>query len=157
MTALKVIAMPTEEARAYQSGALDANGLVPELEIAQGPGNPCRHCLEPIEEGAEKLVLAYRPFDELQPYAELGPIFLHKRECLQHAPNAGLPQMFKRWDAVIVRGYGKDNRIQYLSAEVVPVADIEKRCQALLQNPDVEYLHIRTARYNCYQCRVERA
>jgi len=157
MTALKIIAMPTEEARHFQRGGLDANNQKPEVHTAHGSSNPCRHCQKPIEKGADMLVLAYRPFDELQPYAELGPVFLHSRECERHAPDAGLPEMFGHWDRVIVRGYSKDHRIQYMAAEVVPVAKIEERCEALLENNAVEYLHIRTARYNCYQCRVERA
>lgn len=157
MTALKVVAMPTDQARAFQNGGLDANGQLPEVHTAQGPRNPCRHCLSPIEEGADMLILSYRPFDTPQPYAEQGPIFLHKRQCKQHAPNGGLPEMFQNWDTVIVRGYGRDDRIQYMSAAVVPVDKVEETCHALLAQDGVEYLHIRTSRYNCFQCRVERA
>ncbi|NVJ98553.1 MAG: DUF1203 domain-containing protein [Alphaproteobacteria bacterium] len=157
MTALKIIAMPTEQARAYQRGEPDANGIAPEKEISTGPGNPCRHCLDTIEAGAEKLVLAYRPFEELQPYAELGPIFLHGRECDRHQEDAGLPTMFGRWKTVLVRGYGVDDRIQYQAAKHVPVEDLEAECVEMLADENVTYLHIRTSQYNCYQCRVERA
>jgi Protein of unknown function (DUF1203) len=34
-----------------------------------------------IAEGDTKLVLAYRPFDHTQPYAETGPIFPHAAGC----------------------------------------------------------------------------
>lgn len=157
MTALKIIAMPTDKARAFQRGEVDANGLAPEKEVSTGPGNPCRHCLQTIEAGAEKLVLAYRPFEDLQPYAELGPIFLHGRECDRHDETAGFPEMFRRWHTVLVRGYGADNRIQYQSARHVPVDELDEQCAEMLENPDVVYLHVRTSQYNCYQCRVERA
>jgi len=150
------IAMPTAQARAYQRGALDANGQTPERHISSGPGNPCRHCLKTIEEGAEKLVLAYRPFDDLQPYAELGPIFLHGRECERHNETAGLPSMFNRWQTLLVRGYNTDNRIQYQTARLVPTLELEQQCAEMLEEPDVAYLHVRTAQYNCYQCRIER-
>jgi hypothetical protein len=43
--------------------------------------NPCRHCPGLIREGEEKLVLSYRPFQSIQPYAESGPIFLHEAAC----------------------------------------------------------------------------
>ncbi|WP_286829738.1 MULTISPECIES: DUF1203 domain-containing protein [Kordiimonas] len=157
MTALKVIAMPTSKARAYQRGGVDANGRVPEKEASTGPGNPCRHCLQTIEAGAEKLVLAYRPFHDLQPYAELGPIFLHGRECDRHDEAAGFPSMFSRWGTVMVRGYGTDNRIQYQAARHVTVDELESQCTEMLNDPNVAYLHVRTSQYNCYQCRVERA
>lgn len=157
MTALKIIAMPTDQARAYQHGAPDANGIAPEKEISSGAGNPCRHCLQSIEEGGEKLVLAYRPFDDLQPYAELGPIFLHGRDCERHDETAGFPKMFGRWRTVLVRGYGTDNRIQYQAARHVPVDELEQQCREMFEDDNVAYLHVRTSQYNCYQCRVERA
>lgn len=155
MTTLKVIAMPTEHARAYQHGALDANGLPPEKHIASGTGNPCRHCLKSIEEGAEMLVLAYRPFDALQPYAEMGPIFLHGRECERHGENSGLPEMFNHRESMLVRGYGDNNRIQYKSARIVPVVELEQQCFDLLGEQNVSYLHVRSTNYNCFQCRLE--
>ena len=156
MTNLRTIAMPTKQARAYQTGTLDANGQRPEKHVSTGAGNPCRHCLKTIEAGAEKLVLAYRPFDELQPYAEMGPIFLHGRACERHEENAGLPKMFKRWHTVLVRGYGEDDHIQYHAARLVPVGELEQHCTELLEDKAVAYLHVRTAQYNCFQCRVER-
>jgi len=157
MTRLRTIAMPTDVARAYQKGEPDANGHPPERAIAVGQGNPCRHCLTSIKEGDEMLVLAYRPFDELQPYAELGPIFLHASACERFDPQGGIPAMFDRWDLLIVRGYNKDNRIQYDTADHVPVDELENYCKSALQNDEVAYLHVRTPRFNCFECRIERA
>jgi hypothetical protein len=70
-------ALPTETVRALQAGAADAYGMPPERKISDGDGVPCRHCLKNVGAGEPYLVLAYRPFPELQPYAETGPIFLH--------------------------------------------------------------------------------
>jgi len=77
----RFIAVPTETARRYQSGGLDANGQAPERAVSNGNGNPCRHCLTFIPEGAPMLILAHRPFPDLQPYAETGPIFLCADTC----------------------------------------------------------------------------
>jgi Protein of unknown function (DUF1203) len=74
-------AIPTDVVRAYQAGGLDANGQVPEQVVAAGGNNPCRHCLTMIPEGAGMLVLAHRPFPNLQPYAEVGPLFLCAEPC----------------------------------------------------------------------------
>lgn len=73
---LRYVALPTEEVRALQRGGPDAYGMVPEKRISDGDGVPCRHCLTNVAAGKEYLVLAYRPFPDLQPYAETGPIFL---------------------------------------------------------------------------------
>lgn len=78
---MRFVAIPTEIARAYQAGGPDANGQRPEHKVSDGGGNPCRHCLRMIPEGAGMLVLAHRPFPAPQPYAEMGPIFLCAGPC----------------------------------------------------------------------------
>lgn len=72
-----------------------------------------------IAEGDEKLVLAYRPFGHLQPYAEVGPIFLHAGNCARYASEE-LPAWFAFLQPALVRGYGADDWIRYASADVVP-------------------------------------
>ena len=99
-------------------GAPDANGQPALLRVAEGLANPCRHCLGLIAEGDEKLVLAYRPFDTVQPYAETGPIFLHKNPCERYQSEM-LPVWFDYLDPAIVRGYGDDHWIRYDTGDVV--------------------------------------
>ena len=147
--------IPTDHVRALQSGAPDANGQVPERHVATGTGNPCRHCLGLIPEGAGILVLAHRPFPAFQPYAEVGPIFLCADPC---AAGGGqdLPALLSSPD-YIVRGYGADDRIVYGTGGVVPTGDIPSRADVLLADRRVAYVHVRSARNNCFQVRVERA
>ena len=148
-------ALPTEDVRALQRGGPDAYGFTPERRISDGDGVPCRHCLKNIAEGEEYLILAYRPFPALQPYAETGPIFLHARECERAEQGEKLPDMLDSSD-YIVRGYGRDDRIVYGTGAVVPTADIPARAETLFARDDVAYVHVRSARNNCYQCRIER-
>jgi hypothetical protein len=77
MNAIVCLPVAESEARHFQAGGLDAYGLKPERHRSDGNGIPCRHCLRNVEAGEDYLVLAYRPFPSLQPYAETGPIFLH--------------------------------------------------------------------------------
>lgn len=152
---LFVQGIPSEMTRQFQSGGSDANGQVPVRQIAQGLANPCRHCLQLIAEGEEKLVLSYRPFAELQPYAEAGPIFLHARECSQYEADR-LPDWFAYLDPAIIRGYGTDDWIKYETGAVVPGKDLAATCHKILLDPEVAYVHIRS-KFNCFQCRVDRA
>ena len=78
---LRFEAIPTPAARDLQRGAADANGQLPEQKVSDGSGVPCRHCLRLVPEGRAYLVLAYRPFRRITPYAEVGPIFLCADEC----------------------------------------------------------------------------
>lgn len=157
MNPLRIVAMPTEDARAYQRGALDANGQPPERHTSTGFGNPCRHCLKNIDAGEEMLILAYRPFDAPQPYAEVGPVFLHAKECERHEEDAGMPSMFEQWGTLLVKGYSDRDRIQYHSFRHIPGGEMETQCAEMLEDDSVKYLHVRTSQYNCFQCRVERA
>lgn len=150
-------ALPTNEVRALQNGAADAYGLSPERRISDGDGVPCRHCLGNVAKGEGYLVLAYRPFPDLQPYAETGPIFLHANECQRATETAALPELFTRTKDYILRGYSADNRIVYGTGAVTPTSEIAVRAAELLARTDVAYVHMRSAKNNCYQCRIEHA
>ncbi|MER8476824.1 DUF1203 domain-containing protein [Mesorhizobium sp. M1163] len=152
---LKFKALPTDAVRALQRGGPDAYDLKPERQISDGDGVPCRHCLKNVAAGEAYLVLAYRPFPELQPYAETGPIFLHAEECERAAEGETLPDILESSD-YIVRGYGKDDRIVYGSGGVIPTDAIAARAETLFERDDIAYVHIRSARNNCYQCRIDR-
>lgn len=150
-------ALPTETARALQAGAPDAYGMPPERRISDGDGVPCRHCLCNVAAGEAYLVLAYRPFPTLQPYAETGPIFLHAEPCERAEESGMLPELFGGTPEYIVRGYGADDRIVYGTGAVVPTPAITARAADLLTRPNVAYLHMRSAKNNCFQCRIEMA
>lgn len=141
--------------KAIRHGGGDANGQSAVRAVARGASNPCRHCLCLIAEGDQKLVLAYRPFDRLQPYAELGPIFLHADVCERYERD-GLPAWFAYLQPAIIRGYGQDDWIRYETGNVMPGSELAGMCEEILSNREVAYVHIRS-KYNCFQCRVDRA
>jgi hypothetical protein len=146
--------IPTPLVRAYQSGGLDANGQVPERQISDGDGNPCRHCLDLIPKGAEMLVPAHRPFPAPQPYAEIGPIFLCADAC-EAGGGAAMPQILES-PTYIVRGYGPDDRIVYGTGAVVATEALPEEAARRLEDPRIAYVHVRSARNNCFQVRIDR-
>lgn len=147
--------IPTAVARAYQAGGPDANNQTPERHVSDGGGNPCRHCLGHIPRGAGMLVLAHRPFPAAQPYAEIGPIFLCADLC-EAGGGADLPAILDSPD-YILRGYGAEDRIVYGTGSVVPMALIPARAAELFTDARVAYVHVRSARNNCFQCRIDKA
>jgi hypothetical protein len=151
---LRVRGIPTDEVSRFRGGEPDANGQPALLRTADGRANPCRHCIGLIAEGDTKLVLAYRPFDRLQPYAETGPIFLHKDPC-EHYDREALPAWFDHLDPAVVRGYGNDDWIRYETGDVVRGRELTLACRSILRDTTVAYIHIRS-KYNCFQCRVDR-
>ncbi len=150
-------AMPTDVARAYQNGAPDAYGNPPEIQVADDGGYQCRHCLTIIPPGSEMLLVAHRPFDALDAYAETGPVFVCARECEGFGSQPTVPPTLKASPNFLVKAYGKNDRIIYGTGAVTPAAQIGSRAAELFANPDVAYLHVRSSRNNCYQARIDRA
>ncbi|MBO9450462.1 DUF1203 domain-containing protein [Tropicibacter sp. R16_0] len=148
-------ALPTAEVRAYQAGALDAYGNPPERAISSGSGNPCRHCLCNIPEGAPMLILAHRPFDGTHPYAETGPIFLCADACERHTGEE-MPEVLTTSPDYLIKGYGADDRIVYGTGSVEPTPQIKEAVEHIFARPDVAYIHVRSSRNNCYQARIDR-
>ena len=151
---MRFVPIPTEIVRAYQRGGPDANGQVPERGVSDGGGNPCRHCLQMIPKGAAMLVLAHRPFPAPQPYAEVGPIFLCAAEC-KAGGGPAVPAIIASPD-YILRGYGADDRIVYGTGAVVPSERIVAEAAARFLDGRIAYVHVRSARNNCYQVRIDR-
>lgn len=118
-----------------------------QLSMPPLPGADCRRCALPDP--------GLSAFPHLQPYAETGPIFLHAEECAAYDDGDTLPPIFESPD-YIVRGYGHDDRIVYGTGAVTETPRIAARAQELLQDEKIAYVHVRSARNNCFQCRIER-
>ncbi|NOD94388.1 DUF1203 domain-containing protein [Ruegeria sp. HKCCD4884] len=152
----KITALPTSEVRALQAGAPDAYGATPERTVSTGTGNPCRHCLQNIPEGEEMLILAHRPFLETHPYAETGPIFLCAAPCERYEGEE-MPEILTTSPDYLIKGYGADDRIVYGTGTITPMEQIGAAVKGIFARPDIAYIHVRSARNNCYQARIDRA
>lgn len=150
---LRIQGIASDEVEHLRSGAADANGQAPLVHEATGL-DPCRHCLGLIEPGDEKLVLGYRPFAEAQPYAETGPIFLHREACARYDSFA-MPDWFDFLDPAIIRGYDDRDWIRYDTGAVVDGRNLAEQSKSILADSTIAYVHIRS-KYNCFQCRVDR-
>lgn len=152
---IRFSALDTERVSAWRAGAPDANGQPAERQTAPVGGLPCRHCLAMIDAGELLLILAHRPFPAPQPYAEVGPIFLHARICQQGGGDDRVPA-FLASPRYIVRGYGADDRIVYGTGAIVATAEIPSHAERLFEDQRVAYAHVRSATNNCFHCRIDR-
>ncbi len=157
MTAIRITPIPTETAMALWASGPDANGMPPERHISDGDGVPCRHCLKNVDAGDAYLILAHRPFDAAQPYAEVGPIFLHADPCDAYADHGQVPELHRGGEPRIVRGYGSDSRIVYGTGRVVTGDEIADYAAELLSRDDIAFVHVRSSTNNCYAFRIDRA
>ena len=157
MIPIRFVALPAEQAAALRAGEPDAYGRAPEQYVSPESGAPCRHCLREIEAGESLLTLAYRPFPKIQPFAETGPIFMHAEPCERYPETDRVPEMFLKRAQMLIRGYDRRHRIVYGTGQAVPTEEVVSAASELLARPEIAYVHLRSAQYNCYQCRVERA
>lgn len=140
-------------------GGPDAYGNPAEPAVSDGGGLPCRSCLCDIPKGADMLIMAARPFPDLQPYAETGPIFL----CADCAPYEGggdksqeLPPVLASRKECLLKAYGADHRIIYGTGQITPTAQVARYCETLLSDPKVAYVDARSATNNCFTLRIKR-
>jgi hypothetical protein len=54
-----------------------------------------------------------------------------------------------------VRGYDNEERIVYGTGAVTATAKIPEYAQSLLADSKIEFVHVRSASNNCFQCRIE--
>ncbi len=144
----------SDEAQKLQEGQPDAYGRTAERYISDGESVPCRHCLDIVGKDQPYILLSYRPFPQLQPYAETGPIFLHQSKCRPYR-GSEIPPMLKA-KQYILRAYDENNRIVSGSGRIILTHNIKSEAIDLFQNPRTSYLHIRSASNNCYHCRIDR-
>ncbi|MHA1127595.1 MAG: DUF1203 domain-containing protein [Alphaproteobacteria bacterium] len=150
-------ALPTNAVRDLQNGQPDFYGQPAEVAISDGAGNPCRHCLSDTPKGARMLILAYRPFPADQPYAEVGPIFLCGDECERFEVSDTLPPILQTSPDYLIKGYSADDRIVYGTGIVIAPEKLITASEAIFTDASVSYIHVRSARNNCYQCKITRA
>lgn len=148
-------ALETEWVTAIRNGGLDAYGNLPERVISDGVNKPCRHCLCDVPDGAAMLILSACPFPDRNAFAETGPIFLCADHCDRYDGDVEPPILRANPD-YLVKGYSTDNRIVYGTGQITEAEKISDYCADVFLNPDVDYIHIRSARNNCYQCKVTR-
>jgi hypothetical protein len=114
----------------------------------------CRACLHLTEPEEGFILLSYSPFTSDQPYAEVGPIFIHERECRPSGETQEYPAEFPR-EAVVLRAYNERDEIE--DAGFVGNRPVEQAIAGLFENPRVSYLHARNSTYGCYMFRIDRS
>jgi len=142
--------------RHWQQGGADANGQSPERQISDGQGIPCRLTLKMVPKGEPFLILAHRPFPSPQPYAEVGPIFVHAEASEPGGGTDAIPP-FLNSPRYIIRGYDARDRIVYGTGQIIATSEIPAAAERVFGHANVRYIHVRSASNNCYHCRIDRA
>lgn len=138
-----------------RAGGPDANGQTAEHAMSDGVGTPCRCCMKNVPKGSGMLIFAARPFPDLQPYAETGPVFLCEADC-EAWTGEGVPPVLGTSPDYLVKGYSADHRIVYGTGRITPAGEISAYASELLARDGIAFVDVRSARNNCWLARAVR-
>ncbi len=122
-------------------------------EVATGFG-PCRQCLRTFDVGKERRILfTYDAFYGKEDLPLPGPVFIHEHDCERYPEAGGFPSDMTV-HRVTLNAYARGRRL--VSQKYVTNGEIEPQIQQLLQNRDVDYIHVRNTDAGCYAFCIER-
>jgi len=148
--ALAYLPLPDEVASAARRSLRDTFGHQLHVERNQAP---CRSCLRISKVPEDLILLSYQPLPDTNPYAEIGPIFIHAHTCTPYdAPD--FPGDFLDRE-LVVRAYDDEGRIA--DATVAAPGEAEYAAAVFLRGDRIAEVHIRHRSYTCYDFKVIRA
>jgi hypothetical protein len=154
MQTLKIVPMPTaiaETVRATMKAPV--YGFPAHRETASGRA-PCRHCLKLIRPNDEELILfTYDAFHGQGVPPSPGPVYIHAESCESFKNNGQISAEY-RGQPLTLEAFG-ENR-ERLGERRLKESDGDEALQAMFENADVQYVHVRSTTAGCYLFRVER-
>jgi hypothetical protein len=160
---LSFAAVPASFVDEVRAARMDDAGRRPrELTDLEG-GSPLRCCLRYSTPGEELLLLSYaplrhRPRDERfdpGPYDEMGPVYVHARDCGGYSETGRYPAAFTVTPQVF-RCYGWDGRI--VGGRVVePEEDHDSAAAELIADDAVAFIQTHNVVYGCYMVEISRS
>jgi hypothetical protein len=149
MSDIEFTAIDPERLDAMRDNGKDEQGNPWTLRVAEG-WEPLRCCLRKATELEHIALIGYSPWTEPSPWAETGPVFVHFGPCEGYHTTGDYPEMFRHsrsmlnpFDHTGARAY---EHITFLG----PEDDHEAAVRTVLSQPDVAYLHVRSATAGCF-------
>lgn len=156
MSTFKVLPIPNSVARRIRENRLDDFGHRLSVSIAtENDTGPCRSCLTVFVPGEGRILFSYAPNQYDHPYNEVGPIYIHEKECSPYNNNEAFPPELRTRRPLVLRCYADDGVM--VGGELVGERAVEEVIASLFEDPNIKYLHARTASVGCYITRIERA
>jgi len=123
-------------------------------KVTENPGTPCRISLEDVLEGESVILTNFVHHDSESPFCASHAIYV-RPEAERAMPQSGdVPDMIGS-RLISVRGYSSAGFM--LDADVTEGVRFADLAERLFNNPEIEYLHIHTAKLGCYLAKATRA
>jgi len=150
--------IPQEYVERIRNNMKDDYGHAVESSIAGEAGyGPCRCCLKRFKQGEKRLLFSYAPVGGDNPYNEVGPVYIHEH-CSPYNEINEFPGEIKAGKLTIhlvLRCYNKQKRM-ILAHFVKDNTEVERNIETLFANPEIEFIHVRNAVYQCFIAEVRK-
>ena len=113
---------------------------------------PCRSCLRISKEPEDLILLSYQPLADTNPYAEVGPVFVHAHDCVPYDSSAFPNDFLSR--ELVVRAYDRAERIA--DAAIAAPGEAEAAAARFLADENIAEVHVRHRSYTCYDFKIVR-
>lgn len=126
---------------------------IQKMVVDEYPGFPCRVSLADAEIGEEVILLNFEHHNVRSPYKSSGPIFVRKNVETALPEQNEVPKMFNH-RLLSIRGFNKVATMVF--ADVTQGDNLKNKIHKILDNIEIEYLHIHNAKPGCFNCLVIR-
>jgi hypothetical protein len=153
-TTLDVLPIDPERLRTMRVQGHDEHGNAWSPYAAIG-WEPLRCCLRLARPDESIVLISYAPFTTPSPWTEVGPVYVHADSCAGYR-DADLPAELRTGPRVL-RGYDRDRRLLYDHVVVVADGDdLEPAVSDLLNDDEVDVVHVRALATQCFTYAVTR-
>ncbi|NOG71738.1 DUF1203 domain-containing protein [Roseicella sp. DB1501] len=156
MPGFRCLPIPTETATRWRATGHDDRGLALHRRLVDGPGFPCRHCLQLGEAGEAMLLGSYHLPNPQGVYWTPSPIFLHARDCTRFTARDEIAPIVLANGLVSVRAYDAAGLCLYALGAVSEGASVAPALERALADARARWINIHTARPGCLLTAVER-
>lgn len=154
MQHLKIVPIPKSVAEQVRTTMkAPGYGFPAHRELTTGRA-PCRHCLQLIRPQVEELVLfTYDAFYGQGVPPDPGPVYIHAEACAAYSGDGQIPAAY-RGQPLTFEAFGKDRK--RLGEIRVAGTNVDEPAMRFFEQPEVEYVHVRSTSAGCYLFRIER-
>ena len=154
MTAIRVVAIPTEVANIVrETMQAPVYGFPAHSELATDAA-PCRHCLRTTVAGVDRRILfTYDRFAGIESLPQPGPVYIHADDCPRYSGDAGFPEELRASPRTL-EAYARGRRL--VAQEYVADGKFEPVIEQLLERQEVDYIQVNSTTAGCYTFRIER-
>jgi hypothetical protein len=159
MKNFKYLPIPKEYADSIRKEKKDNFGYHVEIQICgEQSYGPCRSCLKQTLPGERRLLFSYDPVKSDNPYNEVGPCYIHERECSPYENIYEFPEEVRNGRIhipLVLRCYNLTKHM--IDAILIKNNhDVENQIEKLFENKEVAFIHVRNAEAQCFIIQVER-